>query len=114
MIVSPITTLITRRFSSNIALLIGCTLQVASLIAASFAYKIWHLFLAQGVLFGVGMGMIFVASVGILPQWFHKRRSVANGISAAGSGIGGLAFSLGTNAMLQSMGLAWTFRITAI
>ncbi|KAF3917111.1 hypothetical protein ABW20_dc0105492 [Dactylellina cionopaga] len=114
MVISPVANLLTRRFSSRVALLIGCAIQAGSLIAASFAYRIWHLYLAQGLLFGVGMGMIFVASVGILPQWFNKRRSVANGISAAGSGIGGLAFSLGTNAMLQRLGLAWTFRITAI
>ncbi|KAF3228062.1 hypothetical protein TWF106_008464 [Orbilia oligospora] len=114
MLISPLANLLTRKYSSKVALLIGSTLQCASLIAASFAYKVWHLYLAQGCLFGIGMGMLFVASVGILPQWFHKRRSVANGISAAGSGIGGLAFSLGTDAMLQRLGLAWTFRITAI
>ncbi|KAF3916155.1 hypothetical protein AA313_de0204387 [Arthrobotrys entomopaga] len=114
MAISPVANLLTRRFSSRVALLLGCVLQASSLIAASFAYKIWHLYLAQGMLFGIGMGMLFVASVGILPQWFDKRRSVVNGISAAGSGCGGIAFSLGTNAMLQSLGLAWTFRITAI
>jgi hypothetical protein len=51
---SPIANFLTRRYSSNVTLLIGCVLQAASLIGASFAYKIWHLFLAQGVLFGVG------------------------------------------------------------
>ncbi|KAJ6259540.1 hypothetical protein Dda_5177 [Drechslerella dactyloides] len=114
MLISPVANLLTRKFSSHVALLLGCTLQCASLICASFAYRIWHLYLSQGLLFGIGMGFIFVASVGILPQWFDKKRSVANGISAAGSGIGGLAFSLGTNAMLQHVGLAWAFRITAI
>ncbi|KAF3935861.1 hypothetical protein ABW19_dt0207109 [Dactylella cylindrospora] len=114
MVISPFATLLIRRYSSNFTLLVGCVLQCASMIGASFAYKIWHLYLAQGVLFGIGMGMIFVASVGIITQWFHKRRSVANGIAAAGSGLGGLAFSLGTNAMLQRFGLAWTFRITGI
>ncbi|KAF3910229.1 hypothetical protein ABW21_db0203382 [Orbilia brochopaga] len=114
MLISPVANFFTRKFSSHVALLIGCTLQCASLISASFAYRIWHLYLSQGILFGVGMGFIFVASVGIIPQWFDKKRSVANGISAAGSGIGGLAFSLGTNAILQRLGLAWAFRITAI
>ncbi|KAK6344439.1 hypothetical protein TWF696_008076 [Orbilia brochopaga] len=114
MLISPVANFFTRKFSSHVALLIGCTLQCASLIGASFAYRIWHLYLSQGALFGIGMGFIFVASVGIIPQWFDKKRSVANGISAAGSGIGGLAFSLGTNAMLQHLGLAWTFRITGI
>jgi len=114
MLSSPVGTFLTRNYGSRVTLLIGCVLQAISLIGASFATRIWHLFLSQGVLFGFGMGLLFVASVAILPQWFSKRRSVANGISAAGSGIGGISFSLGTNAMLKKFGLAWTFRTTAI
>ena len=60
------------------------------------------------------MGFLFVASVGIVPQWFSKRRSFANSIAAAGSGIGGLIYSLATNAMIKSIGLGWAFRILAI
>jgi hypothetical protein len=52
--------------------------------------------------------------VGVCPQWFDKRRSFANSIATAGSGIGGLIYSLGTNAMIQSIGLSWAFRILAI
>ncbi|EWC44347.1 hypothetical protein DRE_01173 [Drechslerella stenobrocha 248] len=114
MLVSPLANLLTRRFSSRVAMLLGCALQFASLIGASFSYRVWHLYLSQGVLYGLGMGFIFAASVGIIPQWFQKRRSVANGISAAGGGIGGLAFSLGSDVMLRRLGLAWTFRITGI
>lgn len=60
------------------------------------------------------MGFLFVASVGIVPQWFSKHRSFANSIAAAGSGIGGLVYSLATNAMIKSIGLGWAFRILAI
>lgn len=60
------------------------------------------------------MGFLFVASVGVVPQWFSKRRGLANGIGTAGSGIGGMIYSLATNAMIQSIGLSWAFRILAI
>lgn len=60
------------------------------------------------------MGFLFVGSVGIVPQWFSARRSFANGISAAGSGLGGLVYSLATNAMIERIGLAWAFRILGI
>jgi Major Facilitator Superfamily len=56
----------------------------------------------------------FVASVGIVPQWFSKRRSFANSIAAAGSGVGGLTYSLASQAMIQSIGLGWAFRVLAI
>ncbi|KAK6336362.1 hypothetical protein TWF696_001923 [Orbilia brochopaga] len=116
MLVSPITNLLIRQFSSRVTLLTGTTLQFVSLIVASFATQLWLLYLVQGAVFGLGMGMVSAVSVSILPQWFDKKRSIASGIAAAGSGVGGLVFSLGTNAMLQQphIGLAWTFRITAI
>lgn len=85
-----------------------------SFISASFATKIWHLLLSQGVAFGLGMGLCFVASVPIPPQYFTKRRSFANAIAASGSGFGGLCYSLSTNAMMARFGLPWTFRILAI
>ena len=60
------------------------------------------------------MGFLFVGSVGVVPQWFTTRRSLANSIGTAGSGIGGMVYSLAANAMIQSIGLGWAFRILGI
>lgn len=114
LLVSPIATNCVRKYGTQVALGIGIILETAGLLGASFAYQIWHLFLSQGLAFGFGMGFLFVASVGVVPQWFSKKRSFANSIATAGSGIGGLIYSLGTNAMIQSVGLGWAFRILAI
>jgi MFS family permease len=114
LIVSPLATLTTRLFSTRTTLLIGVVLEAASFIGASFATRIWHLFLTQGLCFGWGMGFLFVGSVGIAAQWFTTRRSLANGIAAAGSGIGGLMYSLAAQAMIKDIGLPWAFRILGI
>lgn len=111
---SPVATICTRRYGTQVTLGVGILFETAGLLGASWANKIWHLFLSQGVAFGFGMGFLFVASVGVVPQWFNKKRSFANSIATAGSGIGGLIYSLGTNAMIQSIGLSWAFRILAI
>ena len=60
------------------------------------------------------MGLLFLGSVGIIPQWFVKRRGLANAIGSSGSGIGGLIYNLAVQAMIKSVGLAWTFRILGI
>lgn len=83
-------------------------------ISASFSRRIWQLYLSQGVLVGLGVGFIYIPSIAILSQWFSLKRSLANGISAAGSGIGGLIFSLGTGAMIRNVGLAWSLRLVGI
>jgi MFS family permease len=114
LIISPLATRCVGDFGTQVALFIGIAFEFAGLLGASWATQIWHLFLSQGVAFGFGMGFLFVASVGVVPQWFSKRRSFANSIATAGSGIGGLIYSLGTNAMIQSISLGWAFRILAI
>lgn len=103
-----------RKFGTRTTLLIGVGLETVSLIGASFADKIWQLFLSQGLCFGWGMGFLFVGSVGIIPQWFKARRSLANGIGTAGSGLFGMVYSLATEAMIQNLGLSWAFRILGI
>lgn len=113
-VVSPLATYLIRRHGIYAPLLIGIVLQTAALLGASFATIIWHLFLSQGVCFGLGMGLIFNATVGLIPQWFDRRRSFANSIGTAGSGMGGLIYSLATQAMIESLGLGWAFRILAI
>ncbi|KAF1974946.1 MFS general substrate transporter [Bimuria novae-zelandiae CBS 107.79] len=114
LMVSPVATMTTRLYGTRTTLLIGVLLETTSFIAASFATKIWHLFLSQGICFGWGMGFLFVGSVVIAPQWFTTRRSLANGFAAAGSGLGGLVYSLATQAMIRSIGLPWAFRTLGI
>lgn len=114
LIISPVATMTTRLYGTRTTLLIGVLFETASFIAASFASEIWHLFLSQGICFGWGMGFQFVGSVVIAPQWFTNRRSLANGIAAAGSGLGGLTYSLAAQAMIKSIGLPWAFRTLGI
>ena len=114
LLISPLATITTRKYGTRTTLLLGVFFETLSLITASFTTQIWQLFLTQGVCFGYGMGFLFVGSVGVVPQWFSRRRSLANSIGTAGSGIGGLTYSLATNAMIQSIGLGWAFRILGI
>lgn len=55
-----------------------------------------------------------MGSFGIVPQWFSTRRSLANGMATAGSGLGGMMYSLAINAMIETVGISWAFRILGI
>ncbi|KAF2099931.1 MFS general substrate transporter [Rhizodiscina lignyota] len=112
--IAPLVTKFSAKFGLHPTLFVGIVLETGALIAASFARRVWHLFLTQGLLFGWGSSFLYVGAIGIVPQWFTKRRGVANGIAAAGSGLGGLIYSLAAQAMIQNLGLSWAFRITAI
>lgn len=114
LLISPVATMTIARYGTRVTLLIGVVLQVTAFLGASFTKEIWQLFLTQGVAFGWGMGFLSVASVGVIPQWFDGRRSLANGMATAGSGFGGLIYSLAANAMIYQIGLPWAFRVLAI
>ncbi|PVH68965.1 MFS transporter, MCP family, solute carrier family 16, member 6 [Cadophora sp. DSE1049] len=116
MLSSPAVTVLVRRnpFGIHLPMLIGVGLQTAGFITASFATRIRHLYLTQGVLVGLGVGFTYIPSIAVLPQWFRRHRSLANGISAAGSGIGGLMFSFLVRAAISNVSLAWSLRITGL
>lgn len=114
MLVAAPATALTREFGKRWTLGAGALLQCGGYIAASFATRVWQLYLSQGVLVGVGIGFLIIPSVAILSQWFARRRTVANGLAGAGSGVGGMAFSWGTAAMIRRIGIRWTLRTTGL
>ncbi|KPI40333.1 putative transporter MCH2 [Cyphellophora attinorum] len=113
MVAAPLVTVLTRpRFmGTKPPMYAGAVFLLAGFVCASFGTRIWHLYLSQGALVGLGVGFVYVPSIPIISQWFDQNRSLANGVSTAGSGIGGLLFSLATGAMIERLGLPWTLRI---
>ena len=114
MLAAPLVTILTRKFGKQLPMILGIIMQAGGFISASFAKRIWQLYLSQGILVGAGVGFIFIPSISILSQWFSEKRSLANGISSAGSGIGGVIFSFATGAMIKHISLGWSLRITGI
>ncbi|KAK9243276.1 major facilitator superfamily domain-containing protein [Lipomyces tetrasporus] len=114
MLAAPLVTFLTRKFGIRFTMTIGVILLSGGFIAASFANRVWHLYLTQGLLVGLGVGFNYIPSMAVLSQWFEKKRSLANGISSGGSGIGGAVFSWATQAMIDRLGLAWALRVTGI
>lgn len=114
LLMSPLVVIMARKLGTRPTMLIGAALQSASLVCASLSTQIWHLFLSQGVLFGTGMGLLFLPSYGIVSKWFTTRRALANGIAIAGAGLGGCTYSLAVGAMIENMSLEWAYRILAV
>jgi MFS family permease len=114
MLIAPVVTVLTRKFGTRVIMFVGMLLQCAGFVSASFATRIWQLHITQGVLIGLGIGFLYIPALPILSQWFVRRRSLANGISAAGSGVGGAAFTWGTEAIIQRWSISWALRITGL
>ncbi|KAJ2976732.1 hypothetical protein NUW58_g8013 [Xylaria curta] len=114
LLVAPLATLLMLLYGVKTPMFFGVVLLPIGFVSASFATKIWHLYLSQAFCVGTGVGFIYIPATTVIPEWFTKQRSLANGICAAGSGIGGLIVCFAVQGLLETVGLAWSLRITAV
>lgn len=112
LITAPAVNALLRLFGTRPVMFAGCLIWAIGWITASFATTLWQLVLSQGVCIGIGLGMIWQPSTGVISQWFQKRRSMAQGFTSAGSGVIGLIYSVSTTRMIENVSLAWALRIT--
>jgi MFS family permease len=54
----------------------------------SLVKQYYQAFLAQGVCFGIGAGMLFVPSIAVVSTYFEKYRSFSVGVAVTGSSLG--------------------------
>ncbi|KAI5958736.1 uncharacterized protein KGF55_005735 [Candida pseudojiufengensis] len=91
---------------------LGIIFQTLGWIAASFATRVWHLYLSQGVAVGISFSLIFIPATLVLPTWFVKQRAGSMGLCVSGAGLGGLIFSLSVNKVIQDTGdQRWALRM---
>jgi predicted MFS family arabinose efflux permease len=89
----------------------GMVLSAAGIVVTSWCKEYWQFFLAQGVLNGLGNGMQFAPSLGLVSTYFARNRSVALAIMASGSATGGLVYPTLARQLLPRIGFAWTVRV---
>ncbi|KAI9931613.1 hypothetical protein ASPWEDRAFT_389341 [Aspergillus wentii DTO 134E9] len=89
----------------------GALMLPFGLMMTSLSSTFWQLILSQGICIGLGSGCLFVPSVAILPQYFKKRRALANGMAAAGSSIGGIIYPITFSRLQKSIGFPWAARV---
>ncbi|ESZ94229.1 MFS monocarboxylate transporter [Sclerotinia borealis F-4128] len=91
----------------------GCLLCVLGMMLTSISSEYWHLLLAQGVMFSLCSGCLFIPSIAVLPAYFDKKQALALGIGAPGSAVGGIVFPIIFNQLQPRTGFGWSIRIFA-
>ncbi|PCH34806.1 MFS general substrate transporter [Wolfiporia cocos MD-104 SS10] len=94
----------------------GTLLYSFSLFMLSLAspQKFYQLLLSQGVGMGLGAGLLVVPAMSLQGHYWKKRRSLAMGLVAAGSGSGGLVYPIMLNRLFNgTLGFAWGVRVSA-
>jgi MFS family permease len=91
----------------------GMLLVTLSMFLTSLCDQYYQLFLAQGVLFGLGGGLQFTPATSVVYTYFSSNKLVAMTIVASGSATGGLVYPTIARQLIPKLGFAWTTRISA-
>ena len=79
------------RFGARRVALAGVACLVAALGLAAVSSSVTSLYVTYSVGIGVGVGLVYVPSVGAVQPWFNANRAFASGIAVAGIGAGNIA-----------------------
>ena len=69
--------------------------------------------LSQGIAAGLGGGLIYIPSIAVISQYFHRRRAFAMILVAAGSSLGAVIYPIMLNNTLPRLGFAVAARANA-
>ncbi|KIK51630.1 hypothetical protein GYMLUDRAFT_50448 [Collybiopsis luxurians FD-317 M1] len=94
--------------------LVASVLVVAATVLVGQCKEYWEFFLCQGIALGLGCGMVFGPAMGIIGQWFRRKRGIAMGLTALGSSVGGTVFPIAAQKLIPIVGFPWTMRILGL
>lgn len=94
-------------------LLFGTFFHVFGLMMTSLCTEYYQFILAQGICSPLGLNCIFQAGTSTIPTWFFKKRGLAYGVMAAGSGLGGIIFPIMASHLIPKIGFGWAMRTIA-
>ncbi len=95
----------------RLLLCLGSFLVVFGLMMLSLCTEWWQVLLSQGFCIGVGAGCLFTPAVSIMPSYFSTRLGLAQGLSVAGSSLGGIIYPIVMYQLLDTIGFGWTVRV---
>ena len=96
--------MLSDRFGPRRVTLAGVALLAAALWVASRTQSVEMLYATYSIGLGVGVGLVYVPSVGAVQPWFDANRAVASGIAVAGIGAGNFAMPLFAAWLIERLG----------
>ena len=92
----------------------GCALQLLGVFATLWCTQYWQLFLAQGLVQGLGNRLLFTPTVVLVSTYFSTKRAFALGLTACGASTGGVVFPLISCTFLSFCELSGVFHTALI
>ncbi|KAL0938126.1 MFS monocarboxylate [Colletotrichum truncatum] len=112
---APVSGILCDRLGPTIPLCIGSVGQLLALFMTSLCTEYYQTFLAQGVLLGVSMSLVFCPPVAVVSRRLPHRRGLVLGLTIGGSSLGGVIWPIMLEQLLnhRQVSFGWTMRAVA-
>lgn len=96
----------------RVLLITGTVFVTLGFMLTSISTAYWSVFLAQGVLTGLGASFLAIPSIAIVPPYFSPaRRPLAMGTATLGSGLAATIFPIVFQSLQPAIGFPWAVRV---
>lgn len=113
LILGPVGSALVDKFGCRKMTIVGGIVSGLGFIISSFADSIEMVFFTFGFLSGLGLCLCYVTAVVSIAYWFDKKRTLATGLGACGTGIGTLLYAPMTQYSIEEYGWRGTVLLLA-
>lgn len=101
------------RFGARALCMSGVACIVSGLIGAAFARSLPQLLGSYSLGVGLGVGLSYVPTLGLMQHWFVQRRALATGIAVSGIGVGTLVMPPAAISLIEQVGWRTAYLLIA-
>nr|CAD7602770.1 unnamed protein product [Timema genevievae] len=100
----PIGSALVDKYGCRVMTIIGGIISGIGFVMSAFGESIVVMYLTFGVIAGLGLGLCYVTAVVSIAYWFDKKRTLATGLGACGTGIGTFVYAPMTQYFIEEYG----------
>jgi hypothetical protein len=109
----PIGSSLVDRYGCRTMTIIGGIVSGIGFTLSAFVNSIGLMYTTFGVIAGLGLGLCYVTAVVSIAYWFDKKRALATGLGACGTGAGTVVYAPMTQYFIEEFGWRGTVLLLA-
>lgn len=100
----PVMSALVDRYGCRSMTILGGLISTSGFVLASISTTLEMMMITFGVIAGLGLGLVYVTAVVSIAYWFEKKRNLAVGLGACGTGVGTFIYAPMTQYFIEEYG----------
>ncbi|CAH2106051.1 unnamed protein product [Euphydryas editha] len=100
----PVMSALVDRYGCRSMTILGGIISTLGFVLASISTTLEMMLITFGVIAGLGLGLVYVTAVVSIAYWFDKKRNLAVGLGACGTGVGTFVYAPMTQYFIDEYG----------